>query len=96
MQTVIAYIMAIIMTISGMITNLTGLTFGKKEVNLDDFTLVWSDEFDGDSIDTERWKGVYGGITRAVMRKGGYIHSDLAEVMDGNLHIVLILYGFAE
>lgn len=87
MQTVIAYIMAIIMTISGMITNLTGLTFGKKEVNLDDFTLVWSDEFDGDSIDTERWKGVYGGITRAVMRKGGYIHSDLAEVKDGNLHI---------
>ena len=48
MQTVIAYIMAIIMTVSGMITNLTGLTFGKKEINLDDFELVWSDEFDGD------------------------------------------------
>ena len=37
MQTVIAYIMAIIMTISGMITNLTGFGFGKKEINLDVF-----------------------------------------------------------
>lgn len=87
MQTVMAFVMAIIMTISGMITNLTGLGFGKKKINLDEFELVWSDEFDGDAIDSERWKGVYGGATKAVMRKGGYIHSDLAEVKDGNLHI---------
>lgn len=87
MQTVICYIMAIIMTISGMLGSVTGIDFGKKEINLDDFTLVWSDEFDGDSIDEASWKGVYGGLTRAVMRKGGYIHSDLAEVKDGNFHI---------
>lgn len=87
MQTVICYIMAIIMTLSGILGSITGIDFGKKEINLDDFTLVWSDEFEGDAIDEGTWKGVYGGITRAVMRKGGYIHSDLAEVKDGNLHI---------
>jgi beta-glucanase (GH16 family) len=87
MQTVVAYIMAIIMTLSGILGSITGIDFGNKEIDLDEFSLVWSDEFDGDAIDPESWKGVYGGITRAVMRKGGYIHSDLAEVKDGNLHI---------
>lgn len=87
MQTVLCYIMAIITTISGILGSITGINFGKKEINLDEFTLVWEDDFEGDTIDAESWKGVYGGITRAVMRKGGYIHSDLAEVKDGNLHI---------
>lgn len=87
MQTVVAYIMAIIMTLSGILGSITGIDFGKKEIDLDEFSLVWSDEFDGDAIDAESWKGVYGNTTKAVMRKGGYIHSDLAEVKDGNLHI---------
>lgn len=87
MQTVLCYIMAIITTISGILGSITGINFGKKEINLDEFTLVWEDDFEGDTIDAESWKGVYGGITRAVMRKGGYLHSDLAEVKDGNLHI---------
>lgn len=87
MQTVVAYIMAIIMTLSGILGSITGIDFGKKEIDLDEFSLVWSDEFDGEAIDAESWKGVYGNTTKAVMRKGGYIHSDLAEVKDGNLHI---------
>lgn len=87
MQTVVAYIMAIIMTLSGILGSITGIDFGKKEIDLEEFSLVWSDEFDGDAIDAESWKGVYGNTTKAVMRKGGYIHSDLAEVKDGNLHI---------
>lgn len=87
MQTVVAYIMAIIMTLSGILGSITGIDFGKKEIDLEEFSLVWSDEFDGEAIDAESWKGVYGNTTKAVMRKGGYIHSDLAEVKDGNLHI---------
>lgn len=88
MQTVVAYIMAIITTLSGILGSITGIDFGKKKkINLDDFTLVWSDEFDGDTINDENWKGVYGATEKAVMRKGGYIHKDLAEVKDGNLHI---------
>lgn len=87
MQTVLCYIMAIITTISGMLGSLTGIHIGKKEIDLDDFILMWSDEFDGDTLSEENWKGVYGKTEKAVMRKGGYVHKDLAEVKDGNLHI---------
>lgn len=54
-----------------------------KEINLDDFELTWSDEFDGDELDRSKW-GFSWWITA---RKGGYWHEDLVSVRDGNLII---------
>ena len=57
----------------------------KNEVTLDlsDYELTFSDEFDGDALDTAKW-GAHG---RFGMRKGGYWTADQARVEDGNLII---------
>ena len=52
------------------------------------FELVWSDEFDGDSLDKSKW-GVPWWETE---RKGGYWHEDLVSVKDGNLVITTAYY----
>ena len=52
-----------------------------------DFELVWSDEFDGDSVDTTKWEGHYCNNKEAVVRRGSYWHTDMATVKDGSLHI---------
>lgn len=54
-----------------------------KKLDMEKFDLVWSDEFDGDSLDSEKW-GYSWWITE---RKGGYWHEDLVSVRDGNLVI---------
>lgn len=54
-----------------------------KKINMDNFTLVWSDEFEGDSLDTSKW-GHSWWITE---RKGGYWHENMVSVKDGNLVI---------
>ncbi len=51
-----------------------------------DFVLTWSDEFNGDSLDTEKWGGHFYNEGSAV-RKGGYWNLDFATVKDGSLHI---------
>lgn len=55
----------------------------KTTVDMNKFTLVWSDEFDGDALDTSKW-GYEWWVT---MRKGGYWHEDMVSVEDGNLII---------
>lgn len=55
----------------------------ENTIDMDKFELTWSDEFDGDSIDMNKWQYEWW-ITE---RKGGYWHEDLAEVKDGNLVI---------
>lgn len=54
-----------------------------KEIDMSKFDLVWSDEFDADSLDSEKW-GYSWWITE---RKGGYWHEDMVSVRDGNLVI---------
>ncbi len=54
-----------------------------NEENLD---LVWSDEFDGDALDTSKWHGHYCSA-EATIRRGSYWSTDMAVVEDGCLHI---------
>ena len=80
-QSIIAAIMAVITFFGGL------LGLQKKEINLDDFVLEWQDEFEGDTLDTTKWQGLNGNTDKALLRKGGYLHRDMVEVKDGNLHI---------
>ena len=75
---------ALFISITTMLNSLGGL-FGreKKKIDLDDFTLVWSDEFDEDELDKSKW-GYEWWVTE---RKGGYWHEDMVSVRDGNLVI---------
>lgn len=77
-------IIALFISITTMLNSLGGL-FGreKKKIDLDDFTLVWSDEFDEDELDKSKW-GYEWWVTE---RKGGYWHEDMVSVRDGNLVI---------
>ena len=54
-----------------------------KTIDLSEFELVWSDEFDGNSVDESKW----GFTWWETMRKGGYWHQDMVSVADGNLVI---------
>ncbi len=54
-----------------------------KTIDLSQFTLVWSDEFNGDSLDMTKW-GYEWWVTE---RKGGYWHEDMVSVRDGDLVI---------
>ena len=47
------------------------------------FELVWSDEFDGNSLDKTKWQYNWW----ETERKGGYWHEDMVKVKDGNLVI---------
>lgn len=58
-------------------------SYGKKEIDLSDFTLVWNDEFDGDTLDKSKWAFEWW----VTMRRGGYWHEDMVSVEDGNLVI---------
>lgn len=52
-----------------------------------EFELVWSDEFDGTTLNDELWSGHYFDGDTTFMRRGGYWHMDFATVENGNLHI---------
>lgn len=54
-----------------------------KVIDLSEYELTWSDEFDGDSLDRTKW-GFSWWITA---RKGGYWHEDMVRVENGNLII---------
>ena len=60
-----------------------GKPVSKNEIDMNKFTLVWSDEFDGEELDQSKW-GYEWWVT---MRKGGYWHEDMVSVEDGNLVI---------
>jgi len=55
-------------------------------LDLDKFVLTWSDEFEGDGLDTDKWGGHYfdGG---AAPRRDGWWCLEMAQVRDGKLHI---------
>ena len=57
------------------------------ELDLNGYTLSWCDDFDGGKIDSSKWRGFSCGEEESVIRQGGWWHTDLASVKDGNLHI---------
>ena len=60
---------------------------------LDDFSLVWRDEFDGNALDASKWTGFRCGGETSVVRQGGWWHTDFAAVKDGNLNISTNYYA---
>ena len=83
-NTFTALLLAFLMSISGFFH--TGV-LGDKSVDMKRFELVWSDEFDGDSIDETKWTGVHHKDGQTIVRKGGWWNTDMASVSDGALHI---------
>ena len=85
MKSILKSMIAVLMIISVALPEFFSL--GKlpkgKTINLDDFELVWSDEFDGDKLDKSKWTYNWW----EVERKGGYWHEDMVSVEDGNLVI---------
>jgi len=53
-----------------------------QKINLDEWNLVWSDEFDGDALDTGKWSPTWNYV-----RRGGIWHADQVHVSDGCLRI---------
>lgn len=80
---VIKSVIAFMMSIITFFSSLLGIPIG-KEVDLDKFELVWSDEFDGTQLDSTKWKTSGSSTT---VRRGGYWNGELAKVKDGNLVI---------
>ena len=66
-----------------LIFNTSSATKNAATIDPDGYELVFSDEFDGDSLDASKW-GPHGG---GGVRKGGYWTMDQARVEDGNLII---------
>lgn len=64
-----------------------------KEVDMDKFDLVWSDEFDGDAVDGTKWSGGWWPATATSVRKGGFWNEKLCSVEDGALHIATRYYA---
>lgn len=81
LKVIISFLMMISVSLPGT------LSLGKvpkgTTVDMSKFTLVWSDEFEGDTLDASKW-GYEWWVT---MRKGGYWHEDMVSVKDGNLVI---------
>ena len=84
LKAILSFFMSIAATISGL-SGLAGVNAPQKNRQLDmsKFTLVWSDEFEGDTLDASKW-GYEWWVTE---RKGGYWHEDMVSVRDGNLVI---------
>lgn len=83
-----------ILTIISFFLNLFGLPGypTTETVDMDNFTLVWSDEFDSDAVDYSKWSGGWWGNQQTMVRKGGWWNSKLATVEDGCLHIATKYY----
>lgn len=86
LKSILAAIISLLMLINPELPGM--LDLGKmpqgKQINIEeDFVLMWSDEFDGEELDTSKW-GFSWWISD---RKGGYWHEDMVSVKDGNLVI---------
>ena len=87
-RTIIKAILSLFLTLSTLTATLGGLSGGNKAqkgrpIDMSQFTLVWSDEFEGDELDMSKWSYEWW-VTE---RKGGYWHQDMVSVEDGDLVI---------
>lgn len=82
---ILAAIVSLMMMINAALpgTFSLGKPVSKNQIDMSKFTLVWSDEFEGNSLDRSKW-GFEWWVT---MRKGGYWHEDMVSVENGNLVI---------
>ena len=81
---IISLSLALSSLIAGTECRLKGQEYTKgNKIDMSRFTLVWSDEFDGDTLDRDKWDFSWW-ITE---RKGGYWHEDMVRVENGNLII---------
>ena len=81
-------VISFFLSVSALFNSLAGQISGKpytkgSEIDMSKFELVWSDEFDGNTLDRTKWDFSWW-ITE---RKGGYWHEDMVRVEDGNLVI---------
>lgn len=79
-------LVALLMMISPTLPHMFGFPAipSGQNLELDErFELVWSDEFEGNSLDRSVWNTEWW-VTE---RKGGYWHEDMVSVKDGNLVI---------
>lgn len=82
---------AILMTISPSLPHFLSLPAipNGQELNLNErFSLVWQDEFEGNSLDKTKWQYNWW----ETERKGGYWHEDMVKVEKGNLVITTAYY----
>lgn len=88
LEKIISVIMSFIVNIETLLGMGIVLPNQKKQINLNRFQLVFSDEFDGDSLNTDIW-GPHSGVGygETSLRNGAYWNTDMVEVYDGNLHI---------
>lgn len=83
MRSVFKSIIALFLSFIALFQGLGSGKAKKKTIDLNEFTLVWSDEFNGNELDKSKW----GSSWWETMRKGGYWHEDMVSVRDGNLVI---------
>lgn len=86
MQRLISIIGAIFFSFASVFPGLFDLpkTPSGQKLDLENrFNLVWSDEFNGNSLDRTKWAYNWW----EVERKGGFWHEDMVRVKDGNLII---------
>ena len=81
-------ITAFFMTLISVFCSIFGIPYypvGDK-IDMDRFELVWCDEFDGESVDEDIWRGHYVWHDYEI-RRGGYWDKKMATVKDGCLTI---------
>lgn len=91
---IIRVFVSVLMAISPTLPHLFSLPAipSGQSLDLDSrFELVWSDEFDGDSLDKTKWSTNWW----ETERKGGYWHDDLVAVKDGDLIITTAYFDEA-
>lgn len=74
----IAFVSAVLL-----IFNVTNVKTAEPSINLDDYELVYADEFDGAALDHAKWRR----HNDEGVRRGGYWTEDMVSVRDGNLVI---------
>lgn len=94
---VVKALISVALAVASFFCNIFGLpTYPHgKTVDMSKFELVWSDEFDGDELNTRIWSDHYGYTADAsgtFIRRGGYWNQKMCSVENGALHIATRYY----
>ena len=82
-------ILSFFMALISLFTTIVNGSLFKREIDLNDFELVWADEFDGDSLDRTKWSTQ----DTTELRRGGYWNGEMVEVQDGALKVRMFPAG---